>query len=257
MKQILTTLSIVALMVNFASCEKTCKCNCNCCNQDGSDQTIQRPGGNDQNDDNQGNNGGNNGGNEETPGNTETYNHTFTQGYAGYYGNFYEEAGQPANVTNWFIELADDDYDLENYEGTGYNIALELFAAGTSSTSIPSGTYTVEAFDNSMFSAGSLMYGYIAEDETYGEYPAGTWVYSGDEAVAGATSGWVKISASGSKYAITYELEDEEYNITFKGSYTGNLEFYDATQEYSNVSASKVSKAPRVAKPIKRFRVRR
>ena len=245
-------------MISFASCEKVCDCNCPCCNEDGSDQVIQRPGNNNGDNDDNGGNGGNGGNNDNTGndgGNTSdytTYNNTFTYGYAGYCGLYYEN--QPANTTNWYIELADDDYDLEYYEGTGYNIIFDLFAAGTNSSSIPAGKYTVEAFEQSNFSAGSLMYGYIAEDETYGEYPAGTWLFEGDNGIAGATSGWVEISGSGSNYTIKYELHDDEYMVTFKGTFSGSLTIYDGTQEYSQAQAANITKAKRATKT---FRVRR
>lgn len=261
MKQILAALALIALALSFASCDKTCNCNCSCCNTNGSDQTIQRP-------DNSGSGSGNNGGTTDdntggNTGNTEDYNQTFTQGYAGYYGAFYEEAGQPSNTTNWFVELADDNYDLENYEGTGYNIALEIFASGTSSTSIPSGKYTVETLDENLLMAGTVLYGFIGEDEENGEYPAGTWLYSGNDAIAGATSGWVQIAASGSTYTITYELRDDEYQISFKGSFTGSLAFYDGTQEVTSVSAaknfapSKSFHAPKTDNPVRHYRIRK
>lgn len=259
MKQIFTAVALFAMAISFASCDKENMCNCNCqCGNSGqnSDQGGSRPGGS--NDDNNGggstDNGGNNGG--STGGDVseyDTYNNTFTYGYAGYCGQWYED--QPANTTNWYIELADDNYDLENYEGTGYNILLEIFAEGTSSTSIPAGKYSVEAFEQSEFSAGSLMHGYIAEDETYGEYAAGTWLFEGESGIAGATSGWVEISGSGSNYTIKYELHDDEYMVTFKGTFSGSLTLYDATEEEASaVQASKVAKAKRGAKY---FKVRR
>ena len=74
------------------------------------------------------------------------------------------------------------------------------------STSIPSGKYTVETLEENLLMAGTVLYGFIGEDEENGEYPAGTWLYSGNDAIAGATSGWVQIEASGSTYTITYEL---------------------------------------------------
>lgn len=230
MKQIFTAIAILAMAMSFSSCDKkiTCECNCSCCNSDDSENNTGRPDNNDSS--NEGN---------ENNDEYETYNTTFTSGYAGYYGVWYE--GQPSNTTNWYIELADNNYDLENYEGDGYNIVLEIFAQGTDSSSIPTGKYTVEAFEKSEYSAGSLLYGYIAEDETYGEYPAGTWLYKGDEGIAGATSGEVNISVSGSKYTITYNLTDDEYKVRFKGSFTGSLTFYDATEEasYAQVAATK------------------
>ena len=233
MKQIFTVLVIIAMAVTFGSCEKKiiCECNCSCNNSNGgSENNTGRPG----------NNGGNSG-NEDNDDNTgyETYNTTFTYGYAGYCGVWYD--GQPSNTSNWYIELADNNYDLDNYEGDGYNIVLELFAQGTDSSKIPAGKYTIEAFEKNEYSAGSLQYGYIAQDETYGEYPAGTWLFKGDEGIAGATSGEVNISVSGGQYTITYDLYDDEYMVRCKGSFKGSLNFYDATVEasYTKAAASK------------------
>lgn len=254
MKQILTTIALLAMAFSFASCEfdVTCDCNCSCGSTDNNGQNSSRPGNNDSNNGGNEENGGNNGGtNNDNTGNDEyeTYNNTFTKGYAGYCGQYYE--GQPANTTNWYLELADNNYDLESYEGTGYNIVIDLFAGGTSSTGIPAGKYSVEQFDKSEYSAGSLLYGYIAEDETYGEYPGGTWLYEGNDGIAAATSGWVNVAVSGSTYTITYELVDDEYMVEFKGSFTGPLTIYDATEEASAVQATKSSR------PAKHFKVRR
>ena len=230
MKQIFTAIAILAMAMSFSSCDKkvTCDCNCSCCNSDGSENNTGRPGNNDSN----------NEGNEDN-GDYETYNTTFTYGYAGYCGVWYE--GQPENTSNWYIELADDNYDLENYEGDGYNVVLEIFTQGTDSSSLPAGKYTVEAFEKSPYSAGSLLYGYLAEDEEYGEYPAGTWLFKGDEGIAGATSGEVNISVSEGQYTITYDLYDDEYMVRCKGSFRGSLNFYDATVEasYTKAAASK------------------
>ena len=255
MKQIFTSIALLAMAFSFASCDKeiivNCNCNCQCSNSNNTDQPGGRPG----NDDNNGgsdNGGTDNGGNGGDISEYETYNNTFTYGYAGFCGVWYDE--QPSNTTNWYIELADNNYDLENYEGTGYNIVFDLFAAGTNSNNIPAGKYTVEQFEKSNFSAGSLLYGYIAEDETYGEYPAGTWLYEGDNGVAAATGGWVEISGSGSNYTIKYELVDDEYMVSFKGTFSGSLTLYDATEEAS-YSPAQPTKANRAT--TKYFRLRK
>ena len=249
MKQIFTSIALFAMAISFSSCEKeiivNCNCNCQCNNSDNSGQ----PGGRPDNDDN--NNGG-----STNPGDRneyETINNTFTQAQAGYFGVYYEE--QPSNVSNWYLELADNNYDLESYEGDGYNIVLEFFANGTSSTSMPAGTYTIEAFEKSEFSAGSLLYGFVAEDETYGEYPAGTWLFEGSESIAAATAGELTVTKSGNSYTIKYNLYDDEYQITFSGSYTGSVDVYDGTQSYSYAPSKAMRKAPRAN--TKYYRVRR
>ncbi len=265
MRHIFTTIALFAMALSFASCEKeiivNCNCNCQCNNSNGSDQNTGRPG----TGDNTGNNGGNqddnggrpgdNGGNQGDNGgdsgeinrdNYETYNTTFTQGQAGYYGLYYDE--QPSNTTNWYLELADSNYDLENYEGEGYNICIEFFTSGTSKSNIPAGTYTIEAYNEDPCSAGSVLIGYIAEDETYGEYPAGTWLFQGNDGIAGATAGSMTISVSGSKYTINYTFYDDDYQAAFCGTFTGNLSIYDGTEGYSYAPATKGMKA---TKPVR------
>ena len=273
MKQILATLALIALALSFASCDKTCNCNCPyCCGID-SDQTIQRPGNNNDNNNNNdggggtedngntggnGNTGDNGGSTDETDrSNYEVYNHTMTQGYAEYYGAYYED--QPTNTANWYLALGESNYDFEAEEPEGYAIIIELFTSSSHTTSIPSGTYTVEAFDNEPYSPFSLLYGFTDEDN----YALGTWLCEGVDPIAGATAGWVKISASGSSYTITYELYDDEYGITFKGSYSGALEFYDGTETASYTSASKnfaPCKSARTSKggnAVKHYRIRK
>ena len=269
MKQILATLALIALALSFASCDKTCNCNCSSCNTNGSDQTIQRPdnSGSGSGSGNNGgttddNTGGNTGGNEGTTDGIDrsgydVYNHTMTQGFAGYYGAFYDD--QPTNTANWYIALGESNYDFEAEETEGYAIFIELFTSSSYTTSIPSGTYTVEAFDNEPYSPFSLLYGFTDEDN----YVWGTWLCEGVDPIAGATAGWVKISASGSNYTITYELYDDEYGITFKGSYSGALEFYDGTETASYTSASKnfapckSARASKGGNPVKHYRIRK
>ncbi len=269
MRHIFTTIALFAMALSFASCEKeiivNCNCNCQCNNSNGSDQNTGRPGGDNpgNNGDNTGDNGGNtgnNGGNQgDNGGNTgdggqinrdnyETVNSTMTQGQAGYYGMYYDE--QPGNTSNWYLELADSNYDLENYEGDGENISIEFFTSGTSKTSIPAGTYTIEAYNDDPCSAGSVLFGYIDEDETYGEYPAGTWLFQGNDGIAGATAGSMTISVSGSRYTINYSFYDDDYQVAFCGSYTGNLSIYDGTE----AGYAQATKSNRAA--ARRYRVR-
>lgn len=217
--------------------------------------------------DNGDNDGGNNGGDntgddpeDNTGDNTEgetdrskyqQHNHTFTKGDAVYFGVYYEE--QPADVANWWIELADDNFSLDDYSGEGYNIILEFFCKGTTPAA---GTYTIEAFDKDPFSHMSLIYGYI--DEYEGEdYPMGTWLYQGPYAIAGATDGSMTIAVSGSKYTVSYTLYDDDYQIAFQGSYTGELPVYDGTQTGSIAAPQNVAKKARSLAPVKPVRLLR
>lgn len=226
----------------------------------------------DGNGDNTGDNSGDNSGDNNDEGNTgdntgsdigdrskyEQYNHSFTQGDAIYYGVYYEE--QPSDVGNWWIELADSNYSLEDYTGEGYNVILEFFCKGTTPAA---GTYTIDAFDNNPFSHLSLLYGFTDEYQEDGEtiqYTAGTWLYKGNEAIAGATAGSMTIAVSGSKYTITYTIHDDDFEITFKGSYTGELPIYDGTQSYNAAAQQKVARSPRKlsgSKPARLLRVKK
>ena len=202
-------------------------------------------------DDNTGDNGGGNTEGETDRSDYEQYNTTYTQGDAVYFGVYYEE--QPADVANWWIELADNNFSLDDYTGEGYNIILEFFCKGSTPAV---GTYTIEAFDKDPFSHMSLIYGYI--DEYEGEdYPMGTWLYQGPYAIAGATDGSMTIAVSGSKYTVSYTLYDDDYQIAFQGSYTGELPVYDGTQTGSIAAPQNVAKKARSLAPVKPVRLLR
>ena len=264
MKQVLAILTVLTLAFSFASCEKEIIVNCNCnCNCGGSDDSDKTPGSSDETPGRPGENPGDNNGGSDNGGSNgnidrseyTTYNTTFTKGQAGYFGVYYED--QPSTTSNWYLELADNNYDLESYEGTGYNVSLEFFTNNSFKTSFPAGEYTIEKFDATPYAAGSLLYGFIGEDETYGEYTAGTWLFEGNEGIAGATAGKMTVAVSGSKYNISYTLYDDEYQIAFSGSYSGNITIYDGTQTASYAPALP-SFAPRATKAnTKYFKVRR
>ena len=259
MKQVLAILTVLTLAFSFASCEKEIIVNCNCnCNCGGSDDSDKTPGSSDETPGRPGENPGDNNGGSGNGGSNDgidrseytTYNTTFTKGQAGYFGVYYDD--QPSTTANWYLELADNNYDLENYEGSGYNVSLEFFTNNSYKTNFPAGEYTIEKFDATPYAAGSLLYGFIGEDETYGEYTAGTWLFEGNEGIAGATAGKMTVAVSGSKYTISYTLYDDEYQIAFSGSYSGNITIYDGTVEnYSYAPATKSARSS-----AKHYRVR-
>lgn len=273
MKRLFITLTVLAAALSFSACDL------NGLKDRDTDSEIIYPG----KDDNGGSTGDNGGSTEDNGGNTEDntgdnggntddntdnntvdrsqyeqYNHTFTQGDAIYYGAYYDE--QPEDVANWWIELADNNFSLEDYSGEGYNIVLEFFCKGTTPAA---GTYTIDAFDKVPFSHLSLLYAYLDEGQVDGEtvqYPAGTWLYKGVEAIAGATDGEMTIAVSGTKYTVSYTLYDDDYKITFKGTYTGDLALYDGTESAPAAAPQKVAKSARdlaPAKPARVFRVKK
>ena len=252
------------MMFAFSSCEKEiivqCDCNCQCGNSDNSNQEPNRPGDNNSgntgdsgNTGNSGNTGGsgdsgNSGGSGGSGGSGDengggidrseytSYNTTFTKAKASNYGVFYDD--QPSNTTNWYLELADNNFNLDTYDGDGYNIVLEFFTNSSYTSSFPAGEYTIERFEATPYSAGSLLYGFMTEQDGE-QYASGTWLYEGLNGVAGATAGKMTIAVSGSNYSISYTLYDDDYQIAFSGSYTGSVSFYDLSQSNSLSQATK------------------
>lgn len=225
MKRFIAIFIAAVLMGTLASCDPSGVGDRN------TDTEVVRPGNGNEND-NGSTGGGNQGGETVDRSNYEVLNMTYTQAIADFYGQYYE--GQPADVGNWYIILADDEYDLETYEGTGDNIVLELFAKGNYADGIPVGEYSVEAFLEKEFADKSVLYAWEEEETEDGEaYMAayGTWLYAGNETRAGATAGTVTVSRTGGSYTISYNLHDDEYQISFAGSYTGYVDLYDASEE--------------------------
>ena len=246
MKQVSAILTALAIMFACSSCEKEiivqCDCNCQCGNSNNSNQEPNRPGDNNSgntgdSDDSgdSGDSGDENGGGIDRSEYT-TYNTTFTKAKASYYGVFYDD--QPSTTANWYLELADNNFNLDTYDGDGYNIVLEFFTNSSYTSSFPAGEYTIERFEATPYSAGSLLYGFLTEQDGE-QYASGTWLYKGLDGVAGATAGKMTIAVSGSNYSISYTLYDDDYQIAFSGSYTGSVSFYDLSQSNSLSQATK------------------
>lgn len=198
-----------------------------------------------------GDNNGNNSDNTETPGGgsdsgsdsgsgsgsgsgdveiTETIDtKTFTQGCMEFWGISYDD--QPETSACWCITLAEKDFDLSEWEGTGLSIVIELFTTDTEATSLPLGNYTVEAFDKEYYSDYSVGTGFVQEDEETGDsYCYGTWIFEDGSGVYAAEDGSVKVSKAGDNFTVTYDFTDLQLGANFKGSYTGPLEFVDLTK---------------------------
>ena len=218
MKRILTLLAIFATTVLVVSCDKDneCKCVCDCNN----------------------NSGDNNGG---TTDEIEVIKSTMKYGYLENWGVYYED--QPEDVTNWMLYLSVNEFDEKGWSSDGDLVMIELFSKGHDN--ILAGKYTVEAFINEYYCDFSVGDGYEDEDG----YCSGTWLFQDDYGEAAALSGECNVKINGATYTITYNFSDNEYGIQFKGSFTGNLDIYDCTEENHSLAAVK-SPAP---KKIKRL----
>ncbi len=232
MKRFLYILVAIFVAFSFCACEKG--------NDRNTDTEIIRPG----NNGNPGNNGstgnpdgGSDGGTDRSG--YEVVNTTsFGYGDIEYWGVAYEN--QPEDIVNWTVYLSADEFNTSDWEGTGEVVVLELFSKGKSSPA--AGTYTVESFYENWYSDFSVGDGYIEEENIDGEtvqYCGGTWFFVDGYGEYAAQGGYVKIAESGSGYKVEYELHDDDLEITFKGSYTGEFNFYDMTEEYSSYAQTK------------------
>lgn len=127
MKRILSILTIAVFALSFGACDLLDSTP----DRDTDSEIVipdDSPSDDNSGNDNDGGNtdgdNGNNDGGDNTGDNTEgetdrskyeQHNHTFTKGDAVYFGVYYEE--QPADVANWWIELADDNFSLDDYSG--------------------------------------------------------------------------------------------------------------------------------------------
>ena len=226
MRRILTLLAVLATVIAMMSCNKDteCKCNCNC---------------NDNNENNEG---------------TETIDGTMKYGYLENWGLYYDE--QPEDVNNWILYLSVNDFDEYGWSVDGDLVMIELFSKGTDN--ILAGKYTVEAFLANNFCDFSVGDGYTEEGEDEDgevvEYCAGTWLFQDDYGVAAALSGECNVKISGQTYTITYNFKDEDYDIVFKGSYTGALDVYDCTDmgySLTSVKSPAQKKIKRQVSPLR------
>lgn len=147
------------------------------------------------------------------------------QGEMQYWGDAY---GIPENdYANWTIYLADATVDLSTFNGTGDVLMMELNTAKAVTTEITPGTYTVMPNrSKANFIAFSCVPGYVS-----GSSPYGTWYITEKSAKNMLTSGTVVVAKSGDNYTFTIDLLDQSTNTTFKGSYTGAMNYVNATAQ--------------------------
>lgn len=262
MKRIFTIMAIVAIALSAASCKKDnqpenqCSCNCNCGNNGGNNggnenNQPQNPGGNGDNGNDQPQNPGGNGdnGNNEGPNGYEIVEtNSFDYGDMEYWGEYYD--GQPEGIANWCIYLSDSSFDTATWEGTGNVIVLEIFSEEADAPK--SGTYTVEAFLEDEFCDFSIGDGFVDEDD----YCIGTWFFTDGYGEYAAQGGSMTLTQNDEIFTVRYELRDDELGVIFKGSYTGEFNVYDMTEEYS-LTATKSSPVQKKKKAVSAARTRK
>ena len=179
---------------------------------------------------------------------------TLTQGEMDYYGNAAWE-GQPSNLYDWELYLAESGFDFDTFDGDGYLVQMEVFCE--TSDAIATGRYEM-SMEMENFAVSE---GWEYEDTEAGDvYQYGTWIYDSWEPLYAATDGYVEISRDGSNYTVDFNFTDEEWNGIFKGKYTGPLGYYDATQDYETASLAPAKKKARMEgrkTGVRRIRLRK
>ena len=119
---------------------------------------------------------------------------------------------------DWILYFYDKDA-----ESTNEYTCVEFLTKENVKGSLPDMTLdkVVQVGNPSDFVPGVIIGGYTDDDS----YAWGTWYCKGGTAHYMATKGTLGVKHSGDDYALSFDFADEEYNGTFKGSYTGPVEF--------------------------------
>lgn len=168
-----------------------------------------------------------------------------TQGDLWFYGDVYDT--QLSN--NFTLYMGSAGIDMETLEGNGEVMYLEFNTASDVTNRIPAGTYEVTDYDSNTFLPGTLVPGYVDEDET----PWGTWYFgnTSNDVVAGSAT----VSVTNNIYTITYLFVDY-YGNTISGAFNGAISYSDATSG-APVNAKKQLKAKRAMVSDKTMRLKR
>ncbi len=164
-----------------------------------------------------------------------------TQGYLEFDGDIYSTGGVS---NNWLIYLADNrvDFTKQNLVGPGKILMLELNTAPSDGKVLPAGTFNV-LNPTEITSAASLtpftVVPGLANSEVgvYGTWYLATDTQGGDfQPLCGAQKGTVSVKKAGDTYTLDFDITDDDYKISVKGSYTGVPIFYDNTAATSSLS---------------------
>lgn len=165
-----------------------------------------------------------------------------TQGYFEFDGDIYKTGGVS---NNWLIYLADKQVNFasSSLSGPGKIMMLELNTAPSAGKELSEGTYNV-LNPEEIKSAASLAPFTVVPNSVYGTWYLATETKGGQfQPLCGAQKGTVSVKKSGQTYTIDFDVTDDDYKISVKGSYTGVPSFYDGTATTSSLS-TKAAAAP-------------
>lgn len=164
-----------------------------------------------------------------------------TQGYFEFDGEIYKTGGVS---NNWLIYLADSrvDFTKQKLVGPGKILMLELNTAPSDGKVLPAGTFNVlnpmEITAAASLTPFTVVPGLAAEDGSiYGTWYLATDTQGGDfQLLCAAQKGTVSVKKTGDTYTIDFDITDDDFKISVKGSYTGKPYIYDRTANTTSVS---------------------
>lgn len=164
-----------------------------------------------------------------------------TQGYFEFDGDIYKTGGVS---NNWLICLADSrvDFTKQNLVGPGKILMLELNTAHSDGKALPAGTFNVlnpmEITAAASLTPFTVVPGLAAEDGSiYGTWYLATDAQGGDfQPLCAAQKGTVSVKKTGDTYTIDFDITDDDFKISVKGSYTVKPYIHDGTADTTSVS---------------------
>lgn len=170
-----------------------------------------------------------------------------TQAYLEFDGDVYKTGGVS---NNWLIYLADKQVNFASspLSGPGKIMMLELNTAPSAGKELSEGTYNVlnpeEIKSAASLAPFTVVPGLVSDNSVYGTWYLATETKGGQfQPLCGAQKGTVSVKKSGQTYTIDFDVTDDDYKISVKGSYTGVPSFYDGTATTSSLS-TKAAAAP-------------
>lgn len=170
-----------------------------------------------------------------------------TQAYLEFDGDVYKTGGVS---NNWLIYLADKQVNFASspLSGPGKIMMLELNTAPSAGKELSEGTYNVlnpeEIKSAASLAPFTVVPGLVSDNSVYGTWYLATETKGGQfQPLCSAQKGTVSVKKSGQTYTIDFDVTDDDYKISVKGSYTGVPSFYDGTATTSSLS-TKAAAAP-------------
>lgn len=163
-----------------------------------------------------------------------------TQAYLEFDGDVYKTGGVS---NNWLIYLADKQVNFASspLSGPGKIMMFELNTAPSAGKELSEGTYNVlnpeEITSAASLAPFTVVPGLVSDNSVYGTWYLATETKGGQfQPLCGAQKGTVSVKKSGQTYTIDFDVTDDDYKISVKGSYTGVPSFHDGTANTTSVS---------------------